>query len=242
MKKLLSILLLTVLVLSVSLTPVYAAPQDHSITMQEFNDLLTKYGIQAKAIDSESLSSESVKNNLTKNELESLIIEGLKETSEPVVINKAMGTIKYPVMPNGSTLTNTLDNSSGALSAAYGTWEVAYRSAALTASSTFNNMNVVVNAAASYQYEYYNAPGTSTTRNWKFTSATAGSVVNSSNAYSIDSCQKDISYTNSTVTESISLTYTYYLTIDVEGFPFKIPFSNGAASATYYWYISSYQF
>jgi hypothetical protein len=246
MKKVLSVLILMVLMLSITTPPAYAASKEQTITMQEFNNLMKKYGLKAEALDKNSITKESIISGLSKDELENLIKDALKKTSQSVVVNKVVGTIEMPESMDSDSGILKGNQNSTANALTYTTnsfWQVANRSATLTASTTMNGMDIVVNASAGYQFEYFSLAGEpDPTRNWKFVSASAGAVTNTSNAYTIDSTQKSISFTDSVVKETVTLTYTYYLTLDVKGFPFRIPFSNGSGTSTFYWYISSYQY
>ncbi|TCU64431.1 hypothetical protein EV204_1262 [Tissierella praeacuta] len=172
MKKSFSILLVVILLLSMSV--VSFADEHDEITFEDVMELTSKYNLESVIVDESSLKDEKVIRNLTKEELESLIINGIEESSKPLYFEEEVYITDKSISPNINFSGDSLSNS-------LGDWEVFKKVATL--SKTFyagetKYLKLRASVAATYQFESKSINGApDPIRNWKFTDADDGNIV-----------------------------------------------------------------
>lgn len=191
MKKICSVLLLFVLLMSTSV--VSFANGNNEITFEEFEQLMKKYDLESVVVDESSLKDINVIKDLTKEELENLIIKGIEEVSKPLHFEEKIDMTDEILSLDFSPNANLLSN-----------WETINR--VTTLSKTFYSGDTTyfrlrASVAASYQYEYQWLPGEpGLVRNWKFTDADRGEIIHLNDGeYQMKRVSSKTSFTNDEV-------------------------------------------
>lgn len=250
MKRILSFLIATVIMISGTSTAAFAQETEHNITMSELNDLAEKYNIETSIVD-KSVPEELIYKNITKEELENIIKGALEEISKSKTINNTI-VIDPKSLIDSSNITdntnlNSLNDTMSTSSIISDQWIVINRSKEFSTydSSVSPYLQLRRYITGDYQYEmmYDSTTGLTHYRNYKFTGARNAGVVHlNPDPYKLTGVGSSMAiYCYDTVTDNYNIEYEMAVYAMISGMVIRVPLGKNSIWGNDYYYISSVQ-
>jgi hypothetical protein len=251
MKKILALVIISVIIITSTPTAALAKEQKHSITMKELDDLAAKYNIQTTIVDKE-VPKELIYNDITKEELENLIIEGLYASSKPITYDCTIAIDPETLIEESDDITIGINNSDSITNNASTNSIITDTWIPCTGSKTFYTTNSDVSQyltlkytmGTDYKFEmYYNSQnGVIYYRNWQFTGAGPAYITHlNPDPYYVTGTASSALWRSDVATHDYSVVYDAGVYVSLGGAIVRVPLGTGVVGGDIYYYISQVQ-